>query len=70
MAAQAQAGVATATTTQIADKAHAINTAGKFLGKVVLNTTSNLFWYALAATDTGKWRPFSATDGTGDVTPS
>ena len=40
-AAQAAVGLATASATQLADKAHAINTAGKALGKIVLNTTSN-----------------------------
>lgn len=70
IAAQAASGVATATSPQLADKGHAINTSGKALGKVVLNTTSNLFWYALGSSDTSKWRPFSATDSSGDVTPS
>ena len=70
IAAQTWIGLATATTAQIANKTHAINTTGKSKGKHVYDTTADLIVFALGATDTSKWRLTGAVDSTGDVTPS
>jgi hypothetical protein len=70
VAAQADAGRAAATSAHIADKTDAINTTGKFKGKMVYDTDSDLIYFALGATDTAKWRLTGAVDTTGDVTPS
>lgn len=66
----AAVAIATATSTQIADKTHAINTASKTKGKFVYNTTTDLIYFALGATDVSKWRLTGSIDATGDVTPS
>lgn len=62
--------MATATATNIGDKANAINTTGKTKGKFVYNTTSDLVYFALGTTDVAKWRLSGSVDNTGDVTPS
>ena len=70
IAAQTWIGLATATTAQIADKTHAINTTGKVKGKHVYDTTADLIMFALGASDVSKWRLTGAVDNTGDVTPT
>ena len=64
------AGLTTLTSTQLADKTNAVNTTGKVKGKPIYCSTNDLMYYAIATTDTGKWRLFGAVDATGDVTPS
>lgn len=70
IAGQSDTGRKTATALQIANNAHAINTTGKFKGRMVYDTTNDLIYFALGSTDTAKWRPTSAADGTSDVTPA
>jgi N-acetylglutamate synthase/N-acetylornithine aminotransferase len=60
----------TATSTQIADKTHAVNTTGKFKGRLVYNTTTDMMWFALGSVNTSKWRPSYASDNSADVTPA
>lgn len=56
--------------TNLGDKTHAINTAGKTKGKIIYNTTSDLLYFALGTSDVSKWRLTGAVDSTGDVTPA
>lgn len=67
---QYAAGLTTVTSTQLSDKANAINTTGKVKGKPCYCSTTDLMYYAIGTADTGKWRLFGAVDSTGDVTPS
>lgn len=60
----------TATTTQIGDKTHAVNTSNKTKGRTVYNSSTDLMYYALGSADTSKWRLSGAVDATGDVTPA
>lgn len=68
--ADAAVPLASATAAQIADKTHAINTAGKTKGKHVYDTTNDLIYFAIGTTDVAKWRLTGAVDSTGDVTPA
>lgn len=56
-----------ATTTQLGDATHAINTTGKYTGKFVLNTTTNILQVAKGAEATDDWQPVT---GATAVTPS
>jgi len=58
--------VTTATTAQFADISHAVNTEGKWLGKVLPDTTTGLTMMALGSTAAHQWRP---SDNSGDITP-
>jgi len=58
--------VTTATTVQFTDISHAVNTEGKWLGKVLPDTTTGLTMMALGATAAHQWRP---SDNSGDITP-
>lgn len=58
------------TATNLANKAHAINTVGKTKGKFIYNTTNDLIYFALGTSDVSKWRLTGAVDATGDVTPA
>ena len=58
--------VTTATTAQFADISHAVNTSGKWLGKVLPDTTTGLTMMALGSTAAHQWRP---SDNSGDITP-
>lgn len=69
ISAAADSGRGSATAAQLADKIHAINTAGKFKGRLVYDATNDLMMMALGATDVSKWRPLHAADGTSDITP-
>lgn len=60
---------ASATAAQLADKTHAINTTGKFIGKLCVDSTNSKLYWAIAATDVGKWRPMNDQTGAGDITP-
>jgi len=56
----------TATTTQLEDDAHAINTVNKYTGKMVYNTTTGIPVFADGSTPTSKW---AEADGTDEHTP-
>jgi hypothetical protein len=47
--------VTTATTGNLTNKANAINTTGKYVGKLVLNTTTNILVVASGTTDVSPW---------------
>jgi hypothetical protein len=55
-------GVVTATTTQLVNITHAINTTNKYIGKVVLNTTTGIMLYAGTAAAGGHWFTFAGAD--------
>jgi len=56
-----------ATTAELSDVADAINTTGKFAGKLVMNTTTNKLQQAQGALAASDWQP---VDGTTAVTPA
>ncbi|SCW38982.1 hypothetical protein SAMN02927900_01285 [Rhizobium mongolense subsp. loessense] len=47
------------TTAELTSAAHAINTTGKFLGKIVFNTTTGLYMRANGSGTTSTWRDFA-----------
>lgn len=47
--------LATATTAELVDATSAINTTGKFVGKIVYNTTTGIPVFADVATAAGVW---------------
>lgn len=57
----------TATTTNLGDATHAINTTDKFAGKFVMDTTTNILQQAQGADATDDWQPVT---GATAVTPS
>ena len=56
----------TATTTELEDIADPINTVGKYVGKMVFNTTTGIPVWADSAATNGTW---SGADGAVDHTP-
>lgn len=54
------------TAAHIADKTNVINTAGKYSGKTVFDTTNGRLMTAIGATDVSQWY---IADGSGSVTP-
>lgn len=56
--------------TNLADSSHAINTSGKILGAMALDTTNNRIYFSLGSNTTSSWRPLDDQSGTSDVTPS
>ncbi|MHC2298139.1 hypothetical protein [Rhizobium mongolense] len=46
------------TTAELTNAAHAVNTTGKFLGKIVLNTTTGIVMRANGTATTATWRDF------------
>lgn len=58
------------TAANLASSAHAINTAGKSLGAMALETTNNRAYFALGSNATSAWRPFDDQSGTSDITPA
>jgi hypothetical protein len=57
----------TATTAQLGDATHAINTTNKYAGRLVLNSTTNILQVATGADATDTWQPVT---GATAVTPS
>lgn len=53
-------------TASLSDKANAVNTTGKYLGKEVYNQTTNLKYVADGITDVSPWYP---SDGGAAITP-
>jgi len=62
-----QAELATATATNIADASHSINTAGKYTGKIIRDTTNNRLLFSIGSAATSRW---DVADGSASVTPS
>lgn len=56
-----------ATTANLSDATHAINTTDKFAGKLVMNTTTNILQQAQGGDATDTWQPVT---GAAAVTPS
>ena len=56
-----------ATTANLGDATHAINTTDKFAGKLVLDTTTNILQVATGGDATDTWQPVT---GATAVTPS
>lgn len=57
----------TSTAAAIGNKANAINTSGKVVGKAVVDTATGLIYTATGTTATAAWK---ASDGTTSVTPA
>lgn len=57
----------TATTANLGDASHAINTTDKFAGKLVMNTTTSILQQAQGGDATDDWQPVT---GATAVTPS
>lgn len=56
--------------TNLADSSNAINTAGKRLGVIALDTTNNRLYFALGSNATSAWRPFDDQSSLSDITPA
>ena len=65
-AARKIAAVYTTTSTALLDKTNAVNTTGKYNGKTVANSTTNLLYTTYGATDVSPWYP---SDGGAAITP-
>ena len=59
-------GMGFGASTDIADKTHALNTNGKYLGRRVFDTSNSRIMIALGPTATSKWQ---VADGSASVTP-
>ena len=55
-------GVGNATTAQLTSKADSINTAGKFLGRLSLNSTNHHLYAAQGSASTDPWIPVDVGD--------
>lgn len=55
------------TATQIADKTHAVNTAGKTAGRIIYDSTNHRLMVAGGSSDTSLWY---VADASASVTPS
>jgi hypothetical protein len=60
-------GMGFGTSTDIADRTHALNTSGKYLGRRVFDTSNGRIMVALGSTATCKWQ---IADGSASVTPA
>ncbi len=60
-------GIETFNATNIADKTHSVNMAGKYLHKKIWDSSNNRLLVALGATDVSGWR---IADGSATVTPA
>lgn len=56
------------TSALLGDKANAVNTTGKVVGKTVYNTTTKTFYVAQGALATDKW--VDSADGLTEITPA
>ena len=62
-----QQSTANVTVSELQSKVSAVNTSGKFGGKLAYVPTTGNLYYSLGSSATNAWRPFNAS---GDITPS